>query len=90
MARDLAIKLRRIGGRRTWPLRRLRPEYEIVIHDGPAEIYRTKTIAPSAALVTKGKVHTTDSWDWVRAADQAYERSDDGWISDPLEGYGSN
>ena len=84
MAADLAIRIRRIGERRTWPLRRLRSEYELVIDDGLTEIYRAKTIAPSAALVTKGKVHTTDSWDWVRAADEAYARDDSAWISDPF------
>lgn len=90
MAGDLAIQLRRIGERRTRLLRRLRSVYEIVIHDGESEIYRARTIVPSAALVTEGKVHTTDSWDWVRAADEAYARNDDAWISDPFDGYGSN
>jgi len=84
MAGDLGIRLRRIGERRTWPLRRLRSEYELVIDDGPAEIYRAKTIAPSAALVTKGKIHATDSWDWVRAAEEAYARNDRAWISGPF------
>ena len=90
MAEDVGIRLRRVGERRTWPLRRLRPEYELVIHDGVSEIYRAKTIAPSAGLVSKGKVHTTDSYDWIRAADEAYARDDDAWISDPFESYGSN
>jgi hypothetical protein len=84
MAGDLTIRLRRIGERRTWPIRRLRAEYEVLIHDGESEPYRARTTAPSAALVAKGKVHTTDSYDWVRAADEAYERHDATWISDPF------
>jgi hypothetical protein len=71
-------------------LRRLRSEYEVVIRNGGAEPYRARTIAPSAALVTKGKVHTTDAWDWVRAADDAYARGDNAWVSDPFTGHGSS
>ena len=84
MAGDLKVRMRRIGERRTWPLRRLRAEYEVLIHDGESEPYRIRTTASSAALMTKGKVHTTDSHDWVRAADEAYERHDATWISDPF------
>lgn len=84
MASDLTINLRRVGERRTWPLLRPRAEYEIVIRHTEAEIYRARTIAPSGPLVTRGGVHTTDSYDWVRAADEAYARHDPGWISDPF------
>jgi hypothetical protein len=87
MGGDLRIQIRRVGERRTWPLRRLRAEYEVSVHEGTAEVYRARTIAPSAALVTKGKVHSTDSYDWVRAADEAWARHDPQWISDPFRGY---
>jgi hypothetical protein len=89
VADDLTIQFRRIGERRTWLLRRLRPEYEIAIVDEGQEKYRGLTITPSSALVTKGKVHTTDSWDWIRAADDAYARRDKAWISDPFRAHGS-
>ena len=78
------IKIRRVGERRTWPLGRLRPEYEIVIVDGKQNVYTTTTIVPSAVLVDRGHVHTTDSWDWVRAADRAYNPYQESWVSSPL------
>ena len=78
--------MRRVGERRTWLLRRLRAEYEVSVHEGAAEIYRARTITPSATLVTKGHVHTTDSYDWIRAADAAYARQDASWIDDPFTG----
>jgi hypothetical protein len=87
MADALAIKMRRVGERRTWPFRRLRPEYEIVIVDGGNEIYGGTTTAPSAVLVGKGKVHTTDSYDWIRAADDAYTPQRESWVSSPLWGH---
>lgn len=90
MGDGLSIQLRRVGERRTRLLRRLRSEYEIVIRDAGAEVYHARTIAPSAALVSKGKVHTTDSWDWVRAADAAYTQGRDGWVSNPFDVYGSD
>ncbi len=62
----------------------MRAEYEIVIVDGNDEIYRGTTTAPSAVLVTKGKVHTTDSWDWLQAADRAYTPDQESWVSSPL------
>ncbi|KGN31191.1 hypothetical protein N802_04640 [Knoellia sinensis KCTC 19936] len=57
-----------------------------MISVGDAEIYRGLTMVPSAVLVRKGGVHSTDSYDWVRAADEAYERHDGTWISDPFGG----
>lgn len=84
MTRRRTVRLRRVGERRTWPLFRLRPEYELEIDDDITAIYRGKTVVPSADLVSKGKVHSTDSYDWVRAADDAYARHDMGWVSDPF------
>lgn len=84
MTSSRTVRLRRLGERRTWPWFRLRPEYELEIDDDGTAIYRRRTVVPSADLVTKGKVHSTDSYDWVRAADDAYERHDTSWISDPF------
>jgi len=78
------IKMRRVGERRTWPFGRLRPEYEIVIVDGKRNVYTTTTIVPSAVLVDRGNVHTTDSWDWVQAADRAYDPHMESWVSRPV------
>lgn len=41
-------------------------------------------------LVAKGKVHTTDSWDWIKAADDAYTPHGESWISSPLWGDASS
>lgn len=67
-------------------LRRLRPVYEVVIRGGGTLKYRGTTTVPSAVLVSKGNVHTTDSWDWIQATDNAYARNENAWISDPFRG----
>ncbi len=85
MTSSRTVRIRRIGERRSWLRFRQRPEYELEIDDASAAIYRGKTVLPSAVLVAKGKVHSTDSYDWVRAADAAYERHDTSWISDPFD-----
>lgn len=72
MAEPLAIKIRRVGERRTGLLRRPRPEYEIVIMNGDVAVFSGTTTTPLSVLVSKGKVHTTDSRDWINAADSAY------------------
>jgi hypothetical protein len=81
MADSLVIRMRRVGERRTWLLRRLRPEYEIVITDGDVELFSGTTTAPSSVLVSRGKVHTTDSYDWINAADSAYSPHSESWIT---------
>jgi hypothetical protein len=81
MAESLAIKMRRVGDRRTRLLRRLRPEYEIVIMNGDVAVFDGTTTTPSSVLVAKGKVHTTDSWDWINAADSAYSPHSESWIT---------
>jgi hypothetical protein len=48
------------------------------------------TARPSSALVTKGGVHTTDAWDWIQAADDAYARQEQAWITDPFRGFDSD
>ena len=81
MPESLAIKMRRVGERRTRLLRRLRPEYEIVIMNGEVAVFSGTTTTPSSVLVSKGKVHTTDSWDWINAADSAYSPHSESWIT---------
>jgi len=78
----LAIKMRRVGERRTRLLRRVRPEYEIVFSNGDSEVFRGRTTTPSSVLVSKGNVHTTDSWDWIQAADSAFSPYVDSWVSE--------
>ncbi len=86
MADALAIKMRRVRERRTWPFGQMLAEYEIVIVDGDTEIYSGRTTSPSTVLVAKGAVHTTDSWDWVNAADSVYAPDQESWVSSPLWG----
>jgi hypothetical protein len=81
MAEPLAIKMRRVGERRTRLLRRLRPEYEIVILNGDVAVFSGTTTTPSSGLVSKGKVHTTDSWAWINAADSAYSPHSESWTT---------
>jgi hypothetical protein len=82
------IKIRRVGERRTWPFGRLRAEYEIVNVDEQQNVYKTTTIVPSAVLVARGNVHTTDSWDWILAADHAYTPHQESWVC--ITGWGSS
>ena len=77
----MQIKMRRVGERRTLPFFQLRPEYEIVIADGGQAKYHDKTVSPSVVLVRKGKVHTSDSYDWIRAADMAFSPHGDSWTN---------
>lgn len=79
----MTIRMRRVGERRTGFLRRVRPEYEIVIANGDSEVFRGRTTFPSSVLVSKGKVHTTDSWDWVQTADKAFSSDVDSWVTFP-------
>lgn len=81
MAESLAIKMRRVGERRTRLLRRLRPEYEIVIMNGDFAVFSGTTTTPSSVLVSLGKVHPTDSWDWISAADSAYSLHSESWVT---------
>lgn len=81
MAEPLAIKMRRVGERPTRLLRRPRHEYEIVIMNGDVEVFSGTTTTPSLVLVSKGKVHTTDSWDWINAADSAYSAHSELWVT---------
>ena len=86
MATSRTIKLRRVGERRTRLLGRRRALYEIVVLDGPDEVFRRTTTSPSAVLVAMGKVHTTDSRDWIKAADDAYSPHQQSWITAPVGG----
>lgn len=82
----MLIRIRRVGERRAWPFFQTRPAYEIVISDGSHEIYGGTTTVPSAVLVSRGNVHTTDSYDWIAAADEASSRGEATWVTDPFGG----
>lgn len=86
MTTSQTINLRRVGERRTWLLRRRQVLYEIVVLEGTNEIFRRTTSAPSAVLVAKGRIHTTDSWDWIKAADDSFSPDQPSWISAPVGG----
>lgn len=74
------VRLRRVQGR--WPFRR---KYECELRDESGELLRSsKTAAPTAFLVKKAGVHSTDSWDWVRAADEAFNSGSQDWVTDPF------
>lgn len=75
-----------MGTRRTWPLFLARGVYEITIRDGEEVVFAGRTLTPSSVLVSKGRVHTTDSHDWLGAADRAHADGDDSWVTDPYGG----
>ncbi len=52
-----------------------------MIVNGDGNIYETTTVAPTIVLVDRGNVHTTDAWDWVQAADGAYNPHQESWVS---------
>ncbi|GEK22492.1 hypothetical protein [Cellulomonas xylanilytica] len=81
----MLIRMRRVGQRRSWPFFQTRPAYEIVIAEGSHEIFNGTTTTPSPVLVSRGKVHTTDSYDWIAAADQAASQGE-AWVTDPFGG----
>lgn len=84
MSGEFEIRMRRVGVRRTLPFFQKRSDYELVIASKGRQIFSGTTTVPSVILVRKGKVHTTDSYDWIRAADQAYSPHGEGWITDPF------
>jgi hypothetical protein len=81
MSGAFQIKMRRVGERRAWPLLQPRAEYEIVIAVEGRQVYSGRTTTPSTVLVSKGNLHTTDSYDWVRAADAAFSPYSDSWVN---------
>ena len=56
----------------------------LLLDDAGDPVDSTTTAAPTAFLVKKAGVHSTDSWDWVRAADEAFDRGSRDWITDPF------
>lgn len=49
--------------------------------DGDLLVFDGKTISPSSVLVSRGRVHTTDSYDWISAADSAYSPHAESWVT---------
>lgn len=43
-----------------------------------------RTASPTAFLVKKAVLHSTDWWDWIRAADVAHDRGSNEWVTDPF------
>lgn len=76
--------MRRVGERRRWPFFQQRSAYEIVIAKDGRQVYSGTTTVPSGILVSKGQVHSTDSYDWIKAADSAYSPYAESWITDPF------
>ena len=63
----------------------MRRRYEVELGDDAGGLVRSVTTpAPSAFLVKQAGVHTTDSWDWVRAADREFVRGSGDWITNPF------
>jgi hypothetical protein len=65
------------------------PQFEAAMclrDDEGALLASRTTAAPSAFLVRGAGVHTTDSWDWVRAADEAFADGSPDWVTDPYRG----
>ncbi|NUU18815.1 hypothetical protein HP550_16300 [Cellulomonas humilata] len=60
--------------------------YEIVIAEGSREIFNDTTMAPSAVLVSRGKIHPIDSYDWIAAADHVSSSGEAAWVTDPFGG----
>ncbi|MEU4360821.1 hypothetical protein [Promicromonospora sp. NPDC023987] len=75
-----------MGKKRVLPFFSIRTSYEVVIKDGDRIVYSGFTTTPSAILVSKGKVHTTDSYDWIAAAEHAFAPTGDTWVTDPFGG----
>ena len=74
------LRMRRV--RVHWPMRR---RYEVELGDDAGGLVRSVTTpAPSAFLVKQAGVHTTDLWDWVRAADREFVRGSGDWITSPF------
>lgn len=75
------LRIRRLEETTRW---RRRPRYEVQVLSAEGELRsRAVTTIPGAVLVKRGGVHTTDSYDWVRAADEAFESGDHGWVDSP-------
>lgn len=76
-----SVRLRRVEGR--WPVRR---RYEVELRDSAGGLLRaTKTTSPTGFLVKTAGVDSTDSWDWVRAADEAFANGSGDWVTDPFK-----
>jgi hypothetical protein len=59
--------------------------YEIEVRDEAGRlVVARRTAAASPVLVRDLGVHSTDSWDWVRAADEQFERGSSDWVVDPF------
>jgi len=79
-----------LDARRTELVKQVAPELFAAHGLGPhtaatlLPVNSTTTAAPSAYLVKKAGVHSTDFWEWVRAADEAYDRGSRDWVTDPF------
>lgn len=75
----MKIRIRRVRSR--W-----RPRYELEISgDDGVVVWSGRSRAPSSTLVDRAGLHTTDSWDWIHAADAAHANGSALWITDPYQ-----
>jgi hypothetical protein len=65
-----------------WPWRK-RYDVELIAPTGTLLASRRATVGPSAFLVKEAGVHSTDAWDWIGAADEAFERGTQEWVTWP-------
>ena len=75
------IRIRRVAPRR-WGWRK-RYDVELLTADGQVAAASRNTVVPSAFLVKRAGVHSTDSWDWVHSAHAAFERGSTEWVTWP-------
>ena len=81
-----SIRVRRVAPR--WPWRR---RYEIEVRDEDGDVIITKKTADAAGFLSRSAgVHTTDSHDWVRAADEEFAQGSVEWVSDPFPDRGAS
>lgn len=76
-----SLRIRRTEPRR-WS-RRKRNDVELLAPDGSVRAAVHGTVGPSGFLIKVAGVHSTDSWDWVSAADRAFDRGSREWVTWP-------
>jgi hypothetical protein len=62
---------------------RKRYDVELVSPNGVVKASQRATAGPSGFLTKRAGVHATDSWDWVKAADDAFEAGSREWVTWP-------
>ena len=82
MVRSHSIRIRRSDRPTRW-LRR--PRWQVQELDAIGNVrFDEVTAQISRFLIDRNGVHTTDYWDWIKAADEAFARGDDRWVENPF------